>query len=263
FIGYKPATRTITLRSGSQEVNFQLDRDPFRLEEVVVTGTAEATELRKTTFTIGRVGEEQLQEVPGASALVAVQGKISAVRLVPTSAQPGGEVSLRLRGATSIGGRQDPLIIVDGVITQFGLSDMAPEDIERVEVIKGAAASSLYGSNAANGVVQVFTKRGSALPDGSMRITTRLEVGTNDMPKEMEFSRSHSWHLNGTGTVGNDRPCATKNATWTVDPVGNYCLNANGARIVEAGQIADNPFSVWYNHWDEVVKGGVYATQYA
>ena len=263
FIGYKPGNRTVTLRSGSQEVNFQLERDPFRLEEVVVTGTAEATELRKTTFTIGRVGEEQLQEVPGASALVAVQGKISAVRLVPTSAQPGGEVSLRLRGATSIGGRQDPLIIVDGVITQFGLSDMAPEDIERVEVIKGAAASSLYGSNAANGVVQVFTKRGSALPDGSLRVTTRLELGTNNMPKKMEFSKAHKWHLNGTGTTGNDRPCATKNAAWTVDPVGNYCLTATGARIVEAGQVADNPFSVWYNHWDEVVKGGAYATQYA
>jgi TonB-dependent SusC/RagA subfamily outer membrane receptor len=167
FIGYKPMSKPITLRAGNQEVNFALDRDPFRLEEVIVTGTAEATTMRKTTFTVGRVNEEQLQEVPGASALVAVQGKISAVRLVPTSAQPGGEVSLRLRGATSIGGRQDPLIIVDGVITQFGLSDMAPEDIERVEVIKGAAASSLYGSNAANGVVQVFTKRGDALADGS------------------------------------------------------------------------------------------------
>jgi TonB-linked SusC/RagA family outer membrane protein len=259
FIGYKPGTKTVTLRAGSQEVNFQLDRDPFRLEEVVVTGTAEATEMRKTTFTIGRVGEEQLQEVPGASALVAVQGKVAAVRLVPTSAQPGGEVSLRLRGATSIGGRQDPLIIVDGVITQFGLSDMAPEDIERVEIIKGAAASSLYGSNAANGVVQVFTKRGSALPDGSLRVTTRLEVGSNNMPKKMEFSHSHAWHLNGTGADA----CVVKNPAWTVDPVGNYCLTATGARIVEAGQVADNPFTVWYNHWDEVVKSGVYATQYA
>jgi TonB-linked SusC/RagA family outer membrane protein len=259
FIGYKPATRTITLRAGTQEVNFALERDPFRLEEVVVTGTAEATELRKTTFTVGRVNEEQLQEVPGASALVAVQGKISAVRLVPTSAQPGGEVALRLRGATSIGGRQDPLIIVDGIITQFGLSDMAPEDIERVEVIKGAAASSLYGSNAANGVVQVFTKRGSALPDGSLRVTTRLEVGANQFPSEMKFSKSHSWHVNGTGPDA----CVAKDPTWTVDPVGNYCLNSLGGRIVEAGQVADNPFVVWYNSWDEVVQGGAYATQYA
>lgn len=241
FIGYKPASRTITVTAGSQEVNFQLERDPFRLEEVIVTGTAEATELRKTTFTVGRVTEEQLQEVPGASALVAIQGKIAAVRLVPTSAQPGGEVSLRLRGATSISGRQDPLFIVDGIITQFGLSDIAPEDIERVEVIKGAAASSLYGSNAANGVVQVFTKRGSALPDGGLRVTSRVEIGANNMPKKMEFSRSHAWR---------------------VDAQGDYILNAQGGRIIETDQIADNRFKTYLNHWDEVVTGGVYATQY-
>jgi TonB-linked SusC/RagA family outer membrane protein len=257
FIGYKPSTHPVTLRAGSIEVNFQLVRDPFRLEEVIVTGTAEATTLKKTTFTVGTVNQEQLQEVPGASALVAVQGKISAVRLVPTSAQPGGEVSLRLRGATSISGRQDPLIIVDGVITQFGLADMAPEDIERVEVIKGAAASSLYGSNAANGVVQVFTKRGNSLPDGSLRVTTRVEVGSNQMPKEMQFSHAHAWELDKTGAT-----CASKNAAWTVDPVGGYCLNAQGARIVKANQVADEPFKVWYNHWDQVVRGGAYATQY-
>jgi TonB-dependent SusC/RagA subfamily outer membrane receptor len=161
FIGYKPMSRTVTVTAGTQEVNFQLARDPLRLEEMIVTGVGEATPLRKTTFTVSRVDAEQLQEVPGASALVALQGKVSAVRLVPTSAQPGGEVAIRLRGATSISGRQDPLYIVDGVITQFGLADVAPEDVERVEVIKGAAASSLYGSNAANGVVQVFTKRGN------------------------------------------------------------------------------------------------------
>jgi TonB-linked SusC/RagA family outer membrane protein len=272
FIGYKPQSRTVTLRAGTQEQNFQLERDPFRLEEVVVTGTAEATTLRKTTFTVGRVNEEQLQEVPGASALVAVQGKISAVRLVPTSSQPGGDVALRLRGATSISGRQDPLIIVDGVITQFGLADMAPEDIERVEIIKGAAASSLYGSNAANGVVQVFTKRGGALPDGALRVTTRIEVGSNNMPKKMEFSKAHAWHLQGSagGTcsakgLALDDPttAANEGQVWTVDPVGNYCLNTQGGRIVEAGQVADNPFVVSHNHWDEVVKGGVYTTQYA
>ena len=76
-------------------------------------------------------------------------------------------------------------IIVDGIITNLGLADLAPDDIERVEVIKGAAASSLYGSNAANGVVQVFTKRGQSLPDGGLRVTARFELGTNNMPKKM------------------------------------------------------------------------------
>ena len=171
-IGFKPITRPVTLQAGNQVVDFQLQTDPLRLEEVVVTGVGEATARNKLTFTVGKVGAEELQMVPGSSALVALQGKVAGVRMIPTSAQPGGEVSVRLRGATSISGRQDPLYIVDGVITSFGLADIAPEDVERVEVIKGAAASSLYGSNAANGVVQVFTKRGKALPDGTLRITT-------------------------------------------------------------------------------------------
>jgi TonB-linked SusC/RagA family outer membrane protein len=241
FLGYKPATWTFTVGTSNQTHDFSLIRDPFKLDEIVTTGVGEATSLKKTTFTVGRLDEDQLKEVPGSSALVAIQGKVAAVRLVPTSSQPGGEVALRLRGATSIGGNQNPLFIVDGVITQFGLADIAPEDVERIEIIKGAAASSLYGSNGANGVVQVFTKRGATLPDGGLRVSSRVEYGTNQMPSEMEFSKSHAWQVDGSG---------------------NYILSGTGARIAEPDQIADNPFKTYLNHWDEVVTGGSYATQY-
>lgn len=255
-IGFRPATRTVTLNPGSQQVDFQLVSDPLRLEEVVVTGVGEATARNKLTFAAATVGPE-LQQVPGGSALVALQGKVAGVRLTPTSAQPGGEVAIRLRGATSISGRQDPLFIVDGVITEFGLSDIAPEDVERVEVIKGAAASSLYGSNAANGVVQVFTKRGRSLPDGTLRVTSRLEGGINNMPKQMVFSRSHAWEVDEAGAS-----CASKDPDWTVDPVGGYCLTDTGGRITKTDQIADNPFRVYRNHWDEVVDEGQFWTGY-
>ena len=187
------------LTPGRQELNFELESDPLLLEELVVTGVGEATAAKKLTFTVGRVSEEQLQEVPGTSALVAIQGKVAGARLVPTSSQPGGEVAVRLRGATSIGGRQDPLFIVDGVITPFGLADMAPEDVERVEIVKGAAASSLYGSNAANGVVQIFTHRGSSLPEGELRVTTRFEAGINNMPRRMRFAQSHAFQVEASG----------------------------------------------------------------
>lgn len=241
YVGYRPQTRNITLDAGSQEQNFALEPDPLRLEEVIVTGVGEATELRKLTFTVGRVSEAQLQEVPGSNALVALQGKVAGVRLIPASAQPGGEVALRLRGATSIGGRQDPLFIVDGVITSFGLADIAPEDVERIEVIKGAAASSLYGSNGANGVVQIFTRRGATLPEGALRVTTRMEGGVNSMPRRMEFSRSHAWQ---------------------VDANGDYLLNATGGRITELDQVADNPFPIYYDHWDAMVDAGMFWTGY-
>lgn len=241
YIGRKPVTRMITLTAGSQEQNFQLANDPLRLDEVVVTGVGEAMARKNLPFTVGGADKEQLQAVPGQSALQALQGKVAAVRLVPTSAQPGGEVAIRLRGATSIGGRQDPLFIVDGVLTSFGLADMAPEDVARVEVIKGAAASSLYGSNAANGVVQVFTDRGSSLPDGTLRVTTRLEGGVNNMPSRLQFSHSHAFE---------------------VDANGDYILNASGARIVKPDQIADNPFKTYYDHWNSVVSPGQFWNGY-
>src|SRR5262249_59629568 len=92
---------------------------------------------------------------------------------------PAGARGRRLRGATSMSGTSDPLIISDGTITRASLADIASEDIERIEVIKGAAASSLYGSDAANGVVQVFTKRGKNLADGKLLVTFRNEVGAS------------------------------------------------------------------------------------
>jgi TonB-linked SusC/RagA family outer membrane protein len=250
YIGRKPVNRTITLSTGSQEQNFQLAPDPLRLEEVVVTGVGAATARAKLPFAAGVVDQEQLQQVPGSSALQALQGKVAAVRLIPTSAQPGGEVAIRLRGATSIGGRQDPLYIVDGVITAFGLADVAPGDVQRVEVIKGAAASSLYGSNAANGVVQVFTDRGNTLPDGTLRVTTRVEGGVNNMPRRMEFSHSHAWV-----------PCGTTPGA-SCDPTGNYELTASGGRKIEGDQIADNPFNVYHEFWDNLVQQGKFWNGY-
>jgi TonB-linked SusC/RagA family outer membrane protein len=257
YIGHKPVTRTVSITAGEQEQNFQLASDPLRLDEVVVTGVAEATDRRKLPMTVASVSGEQLQAVPGQSALQAIEGKVAGVRLIPNSAQPGGEPSLRLRGATSIGGRQDPLIIVDGVITRFGLADIAGDDVERVELVKGAAASALYGSDAANGVVQVFTKRGNQLPEGGMRVTTRVEGGTNNMPSRLEFSHHHAWEINSTPAY-----CVTKNATWTVSAVGNYCLNAAGSRVIKADQIANNPFSIYYDHWDALVQSGQFWTGY-
>ena len=257
YIGRKPVSRTITLSAGTQEHTFQLAPDPLRLEEVVVTGVGQATDRRKLAFVAGSVDRDQLREVPGASALVALQGKIAAVRLLPTSSQPGGEVAIRLRGSTSIGGRQDPLYIVDGVITAFGLADIAPEDLERVEVIKGAAASSLYGSNAANGVVQVFTDRGSSLPDGTLRVTSRLEGGVNNMPRRLEFSRSHAWEIESSPGY-----CVSQDPTWSVDANGFYCLTSGGGRPIKADQIADNPFNVYNNFWDDLVQPGQFWSGY-
>jgi TonB-linked SusC/RagA family outer membrane protein len=262
FIGRRPAVQRVPLEPGTQTVNFQLAADPFLLDAVVVTGTAGAMEARKLSFAVASVSAEQLQEVPGMSALQGIQGKVAGARLVPTTAQPGGDVAVRLRGATSIGGRQDPLMIVDGVISRFGLGDIASQDVERVEVIKGAAASSLYGANAANGVIQVFTKRGRNLAEGELRVTLRTEGGMNQMPSRLEFAQSHYYEVDGTS--GN---CAANG--WTVDPVSSaldaaqaYCLGGSGGRVTKGNQVADNRFPVYYDAWDALVKTGNFYTGY-
>jgi TonB-linked SusC/RagA family outer membrane protein len=270
YIGHKPVTRTITLSAGEQQQDFTLEPDPLRLEEVVVTGVADATDRRKLAFAVGTINEEQLKAVPAANALESMQGKIAGVRLVPQSAQPGSEPAVRLRGATSISGRQDPLYIVDGVISRYGLADISAQDVERIEVVKGSAASSLYGSNGANGVVQIFTKRGSSVPEGSMQMTVRAEAGVNTMPRRMEFSHSHAWeaeespgHCAAAGlALDNPATPANEGEVWTVDPVGNYCINPRNSRVTKTDGIADNPFVRNYDHWSAMVNNGPFATEY-
>lgn len=257
YIGHKPQSTTITLSPGEQVQDFTLEADPLRLEEVVVTGVADATDRRKLGFTVGTVNEDQLKAVPGANALEGIQGKVSGVRFVPQSAAPGSEPAIRLRGATSISGRSDPLYIVDGVIARYGIADIAPEDVERIEIIKGAAASSMYGSNGANGVVQIFTKRGTTMPEGALQVTARAEAGVNSMPSRMQFSHHHAWEIESS--AGH---CQSIDSTSTVDPVNNYCLTSQGGRITRADGIAKNPFAVYYDHWNAMVNQGPFATQY-
>src|SRR3989442_10593584 len=120
YIGHKPVARTVTLSQGEQEQNFELAADPLRLEEGVVTGVGEAASMKKLPFAVARVNEEQLQAVPGQSALAAVAGKIAGVRLPPNSAQPGGEPSLPPPAATRNTRPSEPLLTRAGGITPFG-----------------------------------------------------------------------------------------------------------------------------------------------
>jgi TonB-linked SusC/RagA family outer membrane protein len=271
YVAHKPVTIVVPLQAAMGEVDFKLPADVFRLEEVVVTGTAGATSAKDLSFSVAKVTSDQMP-VPGLSALEGLAGKVAGAEFAPTTAEPGGDVALRLRGSTSISGRQDPLYIVDGVINRFGLADIAPEDIERVEVIKGAAASSLYGSDAANGVVQIFTKRGKDLAEGALRITMRTEAGFNRMPNRMQFSRSHYYCAapdTGSGAVARgcyvvptSGPDSGMKVPAPYDPTSGYMLNLKGGRIAKSDGIEDNPYSVYYDSWDALVKTGNWWTGY-
>ncbi|PYO81646.1 MAG: hypothetical protein DMD65_11650, partial [Gemmatimonadetes bacterium] len=163
YIGYSPGLKQITLTPGTQTQDFELKFDPMTLDALVVTGVAEAMEAKKLTFSVAHVDASQLEQAPAVTALGSLEGKAAGVRLIQGSGAPGSEPMLRLRGATAIPTPSacgisatcaatavpGPLIIVDGTITRQTLAEINSEDIERVEIVKGAAASSLYGSDAA------------------------------------------------------------------------------------------------------------------
>src|SRR5262249_36963491 len=137
----------------------------------------------------------QIKDVPSPTPLGVIEGKVPGASVISSSGQPGEEPSIRLRSATSLTGRQDPLIMVDGVITRLGLADINSEDIDRIEIVKGAAASSLYGSDAANGVIQIFTKRGANLAEGQTTITVRNEVGASTLPHLIDHNMHNNYKL--------------------------------------------------------------------
>ena len=120
FIGYKPKRLPVSMQPGTGRIehDFVLERDVLNLEEVVVTGTSAATEQKKTPFTVNVVDNTQIKEAPAVSPVASLEGKIPGASVITTSGQPGSEPAIRLRSATSLTGRQDPLIIVDGTITR-------------------------------------------------------------------------------------------------------------------------------------------------
>ncbi len=200
-IGYVPIVKTVTVSAGSQTHDFELKQDVNRLSQVVVTGVTGATEIKKLPFTVAQVSAEDMP-VPGSNPLTQLQGKVPGANIVSASGRPGSAPAVILRGPQSInaeGRGQDPLIIIDGVISQGGLQDINPQDIESVEIVKGAAAASLYGSRAGNGVIQVTTRSGKNVGEG-VRFRTNFEYGTSEIENEYRYPLTHFMLMDPTYT---------------------------------------------------------------
>ena len=287
YIGYSATTRQITLTPGTQTQDFVLKFDPMTLDAVVVTGVAGEIERKKLTTSVGIVTAAQLQEAPGVSALGSLEGKVAGARLINPSGAPGGEPAIRLRGATALTSPSactvppcastatpGPLIIVDGTITHHGLADINSEDIERIEVVKGAAASSLYGSNAANGVVQIFTKRGERIPDGRLVVTVRNEYGQSFRPKAIPWALSHPYLIDTVGTytdvlgntVNNGDYITPPAPTSTTCPTGGCLVGVNSQPNLKADHIADVPYNSFgravYDAQSALLTHGPFYTNY-
>jgi len=192
-IGHTPQARQITLRPGEITENFALKQDVNRLSEVVITGVTGETEKKKLAFDIARVDQQDLAAVPAANPLSQIQGKIPGAHIVQSTGRPGQAPSTIIRGPKSINAEnrsQGPLIVVDGVILEGGTQDLNPQDVESVEVVKGAAAASIYGSRAEAGVIQITTKSGKNAAQGT-RFNFRTEYGLQNVQNEYPYARGH------------------------------------------------------------------------
>ena len=241
-IGYQPTTRSVEVVSGATATaDVALAVSAVNLSEVVVTGTGTATEKRKVGTSIATVDSALIGRAQAVTVDQAMQGKIPGAQITQNSGSPGGGgISVRLRGVNSFISGSDPLYIVDGVIVdnksgqladlgirsnpQNRLADLNPADIDHIEIIRGAAAAALYGSRANNGVVQIFTKRGSI---GKPHFTGTTRWATSQLREQQPFNfypfnvnglpiarfnyqddifhRAPSWEQNLTVEGGNDQ----------------------------------------------------------
>ncbi len=260
--------RTQEVPIGSQTTfDIVLVPDIFGLDEVVVAGVASGTPRKKLSISVGKVGEEELKQVPASSAAGALQGKVSGVTIVKANGNPGSAASIRLRGATAIRGGQGPLIIIDGVMLEGTLQDVNVDDIASMEVVKGAAASALYGSRAGNGVIVITTKRGEGLAAGQTIVTVRNEYGQSGLANEFPVSTHHFYKLADDWTSENRY---TKylgvvmygdNPDTDTDPALIGTL-LSGGRLGADDHYMDNPFGVVYDHLNDFYSGGNFYTNY-
>ena len=240
FIGLN--TQEITI--GNQNViDVQLSENLKELEEIVVTGVAAATPAKKLTFSVGSADERILQQAPASDAGSALVGKVAGVRVQPSNV-PGSGPAIQLRGATSLRTGSGPLIVLDGMLIEGTLANINLQDVERMEVLKGASAATLFGSRAANGVIQIFTKRGDKMQVGTTDIMIRNEVGFESvyLSRQPEKSRSHPFLLDSDGSI---------------------LRGQNGLGVPDPAGIVQNPFNQYINHLDQFFSGSNRVTNYA
>ncbi len=193
YVGYYSKEEELSVVAGEEvKLNFALKTSALQMDEIVVTGTGYEVKKKELASSIATLNRDQIEAVPVQSIDHLLQGRVTGGTVSVNSGSPGTGSRVRLRGVTSANSSQTPVIYIDGVrvdnndnfrleqgtggLQSSALSDILVGDIERIEVTKGGAASTLYGSEAASGVIQIFTQKGKA---GAPRFNFKVEQGVN------------------------------------------------------------------------------------
>jgi len=230
FVGFRSSTTTVTVTAGeTTNQDIALRPDELGLEELVVTGQGSGIQSRRLSTTTESISAEDLEEFSVGRIDQALQSQLSGTQIRLNSGQPGTTSLIRSRGPVSAGGATTPVIYVDGVrvdnnstgspldigtggARSSSIADISFDEIERIEFLKGGAATTLYGSDAANGVLQIFTKSGTAdRRSFNFETTLGAETGTKDF---LRFDRAgdvffdtgliQTYQLTGSGAVGEE-----------------------------------------------------------
>ncbi len=193
-------SQTVKVDAGSGLLDIKMVQDPKALSEVVVTGTGVATSKRRVGISVESITADKLPQTPTASIDQALVGKIPGAQISSISGNPGDPVNIVLRGINSLGGTT-PLILVDGIqVTGVDLNSLDLNNVDRVEVVQGAASATLYGAQGANGVIQIFTKKGKK---GAARIDFSSSYSSNEFLNvgNVQKSKLHPYSTDANGNI--------------------------------------------------------------
>jgi len=260
FMGMNSVEKTV---SSANVIDVVMTESAESLEEVVVTGVAGATSRKKLSVTVASVTAEEIQKVPAGSAASALQGKVAGIS-VTNLGRPGQGATILLRGAANFYGSQAPLVIMDGVFVEGGLGDINVDDIASFEIVKGASASSLYGSRAGNGVIVITSKRGKI---GKTQVTVRSEVGFSEINNFVKTNQSHGYELASDWENFKGQYTKFEGVTYGPDYQSVYAASGPdavlGTRIQSPDGYSDNPYGVYNDFQDMFFKKGLNTTQFA
>ncbi|OWP63688.1 SusC/RagA family TonB-linked outer membrane protein [Hymenobacter amundsenii] len=258
YVGFQSQEVPVT---GSAPVTVQLAEQTTTLNDVVVVGYGTQRK-RDITGSVASISAEQIAETPITRPEQILQGRVSGVQVTQTNAEPGGGVSIRIRGTNSINSGNQPLFVVDGFPGAGDLNSINPSDIESVEVLKDASATAIYGSRGANGVVIITTKKGTA---GQNTVNFESYTGISKVrnPYELLNAREFATYLNDVQTLNNQENTAQRALPYTPEQiatlgegtdwqkeifrtarVGNYQLGFNGGTT-------DTRYNLSFNYFDQ------------
>ena len=254
-IGYRWVSRGISLTGVRQQVDVTLDTDVLRLDEIVVTGQGLEQVSRKLGVSISTIRGEDLVVAGQPNLIASLAGKAANVEVTSSSGDPGAGAYIRIRGSNTIQGGTQPLFVVDGQLisnasigieagiwgtaVQNRAADINPHDIESVEILKGAAASAIYGSRASNGVVLITTKSGRrGQTQFSMKTGYTFNTVTHLPELQTRFGQGFDQTVvGGTGT-------SLSSVTWGAELPAGTTVYDHAGELFKTGHNFDQQLSL-------------------